>query len=56
MQLILGKYNEAAAPLLVKDQACLELFIRALGTTAQPYPDIPSFQIVALEQVGLSRS
>lgn len=51
MQLILGKYNEASAPLLVQDQASLDVFIRALGTTAQPYPDIPSFQILALEQI-----
>ncbi|XP_056153009.1 HEAT repeat-containing protein 1 [Lampris incognitus] len=53
MQLVLGKYNEAAAPLLVKDQACLELFVRALRTPAQPYPDIPSFQIIALEQITM---
>lgn len=51
MQLVLGKYNEQAAPLLLRDQACLELFIRALRTPAQPYLDIPSFQVIALEQV-----
>ncbi|XP_041714076.2 HEAT repeat-containing protein 1 isoform X2 [Coregonus clupeaformis] len=51
MQLVLGKYNEQAAPLLVKDQACLELFIKALGTVSKPYPDIPCFQIIALEQI-----
>lgn len=51
MQLVLGKYNEHAAPLLVKDQDCLELFIKALGTVSKPYPDIPCFQIIALEQV-----
>ncbi|XP_067100166.1 HEAT repeat-containing protein 1 [Osmerus mordax] len=51
MQLTLGKYNEASAPLLVRDQAALDVFIRALGTTAQPHPDIPSFQIIALEQI-----
>ncbi|KAM4623532.1 HEAT repeat-containing protein 1 [Polymixia lowei] len=51
MQLVLGKFNEAAAPLLVKDPGCLELFVRTLRTAAQPYPDIPSFQIMALEQV-----
>ncbi|KAM6951021.1 HEAT repeat-containing protein 1 [Aplochiton taeniatus] len=51
LQLVLGKYDEASAPLLVKDQTCLELFIKALGTMAQPYPDIPSFQIMALEQI-----
>lgn len=32
MQLVLGKYNEQAAPHLVKDQACMELFIEALGS------------------------
>uniref|UniRef100_A0A673YEQ4 HEAT repeat-containing protein 1 n=1 Tax=Salmo trutta TaxID=8032 RepID=A0A673YEQ4_SALTR len=51
MQLVLGKYNEHAAPLLVKDQDCLELFIKALGTVSKPYPDIPCFQIIALEQI-----
>ena len=56
MQLTLGKYNEASAPLLVRDQAVLDVFIRALGTTAQPHPDIPSFQIIALEQVRHRRS
>uniref|UniRef100_A0A8K9UNL2 HEAT repeat-containing protein 1 n=1 Tax=Oncorhynchus mykiss TaxID=8022 RepID=A0A8K9UNL2_ONCMY len=51
MQLVLGKYNEQAAPLVVKDQDCLELFIKALGTVSKPYPDIPCFQIIALEQI-----
>ncbi|XP_055746724.1 HEAT repeat-containing protein 1 isoform X1 [Salvelinus fontinalis] len=51
MQLVLGKYNEQAAPLLVKDQDCLELFIKALGAVSKPYPDIPCFQIIALEQI-----
>ncbi|KAM3860028.1 HEAT repeat-containing protein 1 [Diretmus argenteus] len=51
MQLVLGKYNEAAAPLLVKDQACLDLFFRALRTSTQPHPNIPSVQVIALEQI-----
>ena len=50
-QLVLGKYNEEAAPLLAKDQACLALFVQALKSPLQPYPDIPSIQVMALEQV-----
>lgn len=52
LQLLLSKFNEASAPLLVKDPRCLEVFIRALGTSAKPYPSMPGFQIIALEQVG----
>ncbi|XP_029383324.1 HEAT repeat-containing protein 1 isoform X2 [Echeneis naucrates] len=51
MQLVLGKYNEMSAPLLSKDPNCLDLFIRALKTSSQLHPDIPSCQIIALEQV-----
>lgn len=51
MQLVLGKYNEASAPLLAEDQNCLDLFIRALRTSTQQHPDISSCQIFALEQV-----
>uniref|UniRef100_UPI0037E97E07 HEAT repeat-containing protein 1 n=1 Tax=Semicossyphus pulcher TaxID=241346 RepID=UPI0037E97E07 len=51
MQLVLGKFNEASAPLLVHDQNCLDLFIRALRTSTQQHSDIPSSQIVALEQI-----
>nr|XP_020444378.1 HEAT repeat-containing protein 1 isoform X1 [Monopterus albus]XP_020444379.1 HEAT repeat-containing protein 1 isoform X1 [Monopterus albus] len=51
MQLILGKYSEASAPLLAKDQNCLDLFIRALKTSTLPHPGIPSCQIIALEQI-----
>ncbi|XP_059180177.1 HEAT repeat-containing protein 1 isoform X2 [Centropristis striata] len=51
IHLVLGKYNEASAPLLVQDQNCLDLFIRALKTSTQPHPDIPSCQISALEQI-----
>ncbi|KAF3704004.1 HEAT repeat-containing protein 1 Protein BAP28 [Channa argus] len=51
IQLVLGKYNEASAPLLAQDQNCLDLFIRALRTSTQSHPDIPSCQIIALEQI-----
>uniref|UniRef100_A0A671WPT1 HEAT repeat-containing protein 1 n=1 Tax=Sparus aurata TaxID=8175 RepID=A0A671WPT1_SPAAU len=51
MQLVLGKYNEASAPLLAEDQNCLDLFIRALRTSTQQHPDISSCQIFALEQI-----
>lgn len=51
LQLLLSKFNEMSAPLLVKDPRCLEVFIRALHTSARPYPTIPSFQITALEQI-----
>ncbi|XP_039869962.1 HEAT repeat-containing protein 1 isoform X2 [Simochromis diagramma] len=51
LQLVLGKYNEASAPLLAKDQSCLDLFIRALKTSTQQHAGIPSCQIIALEQI-----
>ncbi|XP_016100231.1 HEAT repeat-containing protein 1-like [Sinocyclocheilus grahami] len=51
LQLLLSKFNEASAHLLVKDPRCLEVFIRALGTSAKPYPSMPGFQIIALEQI-----
>lgn len=51
VSLLLGKYNEASAPLLAKDQKCLDLFIRVLGSSTQPFPDAPSYQICALEQM-----
>uniref|UniRef100_A0A671Q1Q2 HEAT repeat-containing protein 1 n=1 Tax=Sinocyclocheilus anshuiensis TaxID=1608454 RepID=A0A671Q1Q2_9TELE len=51
LQLLLSKFSEASAPILVKDPRCLEVFIRALGTSAKPYPTMPSFQIIALEQI-----
>ncbi|XP_069374153.1 HEAT repeat-containing protein 1 isoform X2 [Paralichthys olivaceus] len=54
IQLILGKYNEASAAMLVEDQNCLDLFIRALKTSTQTHPDIPSCQISALEQITKS--
>ncbi|XP_069543811.1 HEAT repeat-containing protein 1 [Brachyistius frenatus] len=54
MQLVLGKFNEASAPLLAKDKNCLDLFLRALRFNAQQHPDIPSCQISALEQITKS--
>uniref|UniRef100_A0A8C2XRT4 HEAT repeat-containing protein 1 n=1 Tax=Cyclopterus lumpus TaxID=8103 RepID=A0A8C2XRT4_CYCLU len=51
MHLVLGKYNEASAPLLAENQNCLDLFVRALRNSTQPHPDIPSCQIIALEQM-----
>lgn len=52
INLVLGKYNEASAPLLAEDQNCLDLFIRALNRSTKPFPDTPSCQICALEQVS----
>uniref|UniRef100_A0A3P8SR54 HEAT repeat-containing protein 1 n=1 Tax=Amphiprion percula TaxID=161767 RepID=A0A3P8SR54_AMPPE len=54
MQLVLGKFDEASAPLLVRDQNCLDLFIRALRTPTQQHPDVPSCQMMALEQISKS--
>uniref|UniRef100_A0A8D0CS34 HEAT repeat-containing protein 1 n=1 Tax=Sander lucioperca TaxID=283035 RepID=A0A8D0CS34_SANLU len=51
VQLILGKFSEASAPLLAEDHNCLDLFVRALRSSAQPHADIPSCQITALEQM-----
>lgn len=52
LQLLLGKYTEASAPLLARDARSLELFITALGTSSKPYSHMDSFQIIAMEQVG----
>ncbi|CAJ1081349.1 HEAT repeat-containing protein 1 isoform X2 [Xyrichtys novacula] len=54
MELVLRKFNDASAPLLVQDQDCLDLFIRALRTSMQPHTDIQSSQIIALEQISKS--
>ncbi|XP_051959284.1 HEAT repeat-containing protein 1 [Xyrauchen texanus] len=51
LQLLMSKFTDKSAPLLVKDPLCLEVFIRALHTSAKPYPTMPSFQIIALEQI-----
>ncbi|XP_058262423.1 HEAT repeat-containing protein 1 isoform X1 [Hemibagrus wyckioides] len=54
LQLLLGKYNEASAPLLARDARSLELFITALGTSFKPYSHMDSFQIIAMEQITKS--
>ncbi|KAB5555247.1 hypothetical protein PHYPO_G00031300 [Pangasianodon hypophthalmus] len=51
LQLLLGKYSEASAPLLARDAKSLELFITALGTSSKPYSHMDSFQIIAMEQI-----
>ncbi|KAA0725519.1 HEAT repeat-containing protein 1 [Triplophysa tibetana] len=51
LQLLLSKFNEKSAPLLVKEPRCLEIFLRAIGTSVKPYPTMSSFQIIALEQI-----
>ncbi|XP_061886702.1 HEAT repeat-containing protein 1 isoform X2 [Entelurus aequoreus] len=51
LQLVLAKYNPASAPLLVADQNCLDLFIRALRTATPVFPGVPSCQILALDQI-----
>ncbi|KAI7796665.1 HEAT repeat-containing protein 1 [Triplophysa rosa] len=51
LQLLLSKFNEKSAPLLAKEPRCLDIFLRATGTSAKPYPTMPSFQIIALEQI-----
>lgn len=56
VSLLLGKYNEAAAPLLAKDQKCLDLFVRVLGSSTQQFSDAHNYQICALEQVSGQRA
>ncbi|XP_048843510.1 HEAT repeat-containing protein 1 isoform X2 [Brienomyrus brachyistius] len=51
LQLLLGKFTERAAPLLARHQKSLEVFIRALGMSVEPYPGMASFQVLALEQI-----
>ncbi|XP_061612470.1 HEAT repeat-containing protein 1 [Phyllopteryx taeniolatus] len=51
LQLVLGKYNEAAAPLLAADRNCLDLLLRAMRTSTAPFPGVPSCQIMALERI-----
>ncbi|XP_043958197.1 HEAT repeat-containing protein 1 [Gambusia affinis] len=43
LRLMLGKFNEASAPLLAEDENCMDLFVRALT--------VDSCQIFALEQI-----
>ncbi|MGH0159593.1 UNVERIFIED_CONTAM: hypothetical protein FKN15_008290 [Acipenser sinensis] len=51
LQLIVRKYNEHSASLLAKNQQSLELFIAALKATNEVYQGLPTFQIIALEQI-----
>ncbi|XP_077406288.1 HEAT repeat-containing protein 1 isoform X2 [Vanacampus margaritifer] len=51
LQLVLGKYNEAAAPLLAADRNCLDLLVRAMKTSTTALSGTPSCQIIALEQI-----
>ncbi|KAG7470408.1 HEAT repeat-containing 1 [Solea senegalensis] len=53
-QLVLAKFNETSAGLLTKDQTSLDLFVRALKTSTQLHPEVPSCQISALEQITKS--
>ncbi|XP_007565302.1 HEAT repeat-containing protein 1 [Poecilia formosa] len=43
LRLVLGKFNEASAPLLAEDENCMDLFVRALK--------LDTCQIFALEQI-----
>lgn len=52
MQLLLGKYNEQSAPLLAREPRSLEVLLKAMGISAQPYSTLPSVQVMALEKVG----
>ncbi|XP_061667288.1 HEAT repeat-containing protein 1 isoform X2 [Syngnathoides biaculeatus] len=54
LQLVLGKYDEASAPLLAADGNCLDLLLRAMRTPTAPFPGVPSVQIMALEQITKS--
>nr|XP_014340340.1 PREDICTED: HEAT repeat-containing protein 1 [Latimeria chalumnae] len=51
LHLILGKYDEDSAPLLGKEQQSFELFITALTTAEEVCFGLPTFQIIALEQI-----
>lgn len=52
VQLMLSKYNEQSAPLLAREPRSLEVLLKAMGTRSQPYPTLPSVQVMALEKVG----
>lgn len=51
MHLVLEKFNEQSATLLVEDQKCLGVFVRAVKTSTQHHLNGRSCQVVALEQV-----
>lgn len=52
LHLTLGKYNEYSAPLLHRDPKSLDLFIKAVHTTKELHPGMPTVQITALEKVS----
>lgn len=52
LHLSLGKYNEYSAPLLHRDPKSLDLFIKAVHTTKELHPGMPTVQITALEKVS----
>lgn len=52
LHLILGKYNEYSASLLQKDPKSLDLFIKAMHTTKELHPGMPTVRITALEKVS----
>uniref|UniRef100_A0A8D0HKF9 HEAT repeat-containing protein 1 n=1 Tax=Sphenodon punctatus TaxID=8508 RepID=A0A8D0HKF9_SPHPU len=54
--LLLGKYNEHSASFLCKYQQSLDLFVKALHASQEIYKGIPTFQITALGQVGISKT
>ncbi|XP_055459894.1 HEAT repeat-containing protein 1 [Psammomys obesus] len=51
LHLTLGKYNEHSASLLHKDPKSLDLFIKAVHTTKELHPGMPTTQITALEKI-----
>ncbi|XP_031436234.1 HEAT repeat-containing protein 1 [Clupea harengus] len=51
VQLMLSKYNEQSAPLLAREPRSLEVLLKAMGTRSQPYPTLPSVQVMALEKI-----
>ncbi|XP_021511049.1 HEAT repeat-containing protein 1 [Meriones unguiculatus] len=51
LHLTLGKYNEHSASLLHKDPKSLDLFIKAVHTTKELHPGMPTTQISALEKI-----
>ncbi|XP_069625106.1 HEAT repeat-containing protein 1 [Ranitomeya imitator] len=51
LHIVLGKYNEHSAGLLLKNPQCLHLFIQALKTPQIISEGMPSFQITALGQI-----
>ncbi|KAM5235768.1 HEAT repeat-containing protein 1 [Ctenodactylus gundi] len=51
LHLALGKYNEYSASLLHKNPKSLDLFIKAVHTTKELAPGLPSVQITALEKI-----